>query len=85
MLEDKVSKLQETLNYFKELWQKFIEFLQDKLFSSNKYDDIINQLHEAIDKRKSIRKYINKEISKEVVESPDNKRSNKKFTTLGCS
>ena len=71
MLEDKVSKLQETLNYFKELWQKFIEFLQDKFFSSNKYDDIIDQLHEAIDKRKSIRKYINKEISKEVVESPD--------------
>lgn len=45
MLEDKVDKLQETLNYFKELWNKFIKFLQDKFFSSNKYDDLINELH----------------------------------------
>lgn len=44
-LEDKVSKLEETLNYFKELWKKFIEFLQDKFFSSNKYDDVINELY----------------------------------------
>ena len=46
MLEDKVDKLQETLNYFKELWNKFIKFLQDKFFSSNKYDDLIDELHE---------------------------------------
>ena len=46
MLEDKVSKLQETLNYFKELWKKFIEFLQDKFFSSNRYDDLIDELHD---------------------------------------
>lgn len=46
MLEDKVSKPQETLDYFKGLWQKFIQFLQDKFFSSNKYDDIIDELHE---------------------------------------
>ena len=46
MLEDKVDKLQEALNYFKELWQKFIKFLQDKFFSSNKYDDLIDELHE---------------------------------------
>ena len=45
MLEDKVDKLQETLNYFKELWNKFIKFLQDKFFSSDKYDDLINELH----------------------------------------
>ena len=45
-LEDKVSKLEETLNYFKELWNKFIKFLQDKFFSSNKYDNIINDLYE---------------------------------------
>ena len=44
--EDKVSKLQEALDYFKELWKKFIEFLQDKFFSSNKYDDLIDELHE---------------------------------------
>ena len=44
-LEDKVSKLQETLDFFKELWQKFIRFLQDKFFSSNKYDDLINDLY----------------------------------------
>lgn len=42
----KVDKLQETLNYFKELWNKFIKFLQDKFFSSNKYDDLIDELHE---------------------------------------
>ena len=46
MLEDKVDKLQETLNYFKELWNIFIKFLQDKFFSSNKYDDLIDELHE---------------------------------------
>lgn len=46
MLEDKVSKLQETLDYFKELWNKFIKFLQDKFFSSNKYDDLIDELHD---------------------------------------
>lgn len=45
MLEDKVSKLQETLNYFKELWKKFIQFLQDKFFSTDKYDEIIEELH----------------------------------------
>ncbi len=44
-LEDKVSALQETLKYFKELWSKFIKFLQDKFFSSNKYDDFINDLY----------------------------------------
>ena len=46
MLEDKVDKLQETLNYFKKLWNKFIKFLQDKFFSSNKYNDLIDELHE---------------------------------------
>lgn len=44
-LEDKVSKLEKTLNYFKKLWNKFIKFLQDKFFSSNKYDDITNDLY----------------------------------------
>lgn len=44
-LEDRVSKLEETLKYFKELWSKFIKFLQDKFFSSNKYDDFINDLY----------------------------------------
>lgn len=45
-LEDKVSKLEETLNYFKELWNKFIKFLQDKFFSTDKYDNFIQELHE---------------------------------------
>lgn len=45
MLEDKVSKLQEALNYFKELWQKLIQFLQNKFFSTDKYDEIIEELH----------------------------------------
>ena len=44
-LEDEVSRLEQTLNYFKELWNKFIKLLQDKLFSSNKYDDLINELY----------------------------------------
>ena len=42
----KVSKLQEALDFFKELWNKFIKFLQDKFFSSNKYDDLIDELHD---------------------------------------
>lgn len=46
MLEDKVSSLEEMLNYFKELWDKLIKFLQDKFFSTNKYDDIIDELYE---------------------------------------
>ena len=41
----KVSKLQEALDFFKELWNKFIKFLQDKFFSSNKYGDLIDELH----------------------------------------
>ena len=45
-LEDKVSKLQQALSYFKELWKKFIEFLQDKFFFNNEYDKFINDLHE---------------------------------------
>ena len=46
-LEDKVSKLEETLNYFKKFWNRFIKFLQDKFFSSNKYDDFINDLYDG--------------------------------------
>ena len=46
MLEDKVSRLEKALDYFKELWDKFVNFLQDKFFSTNKYDDIIDELYE---------------------------------------
>ena len=46
MLEERINKLQATLNYFKDLWDKFIKFLQDKFFSSNKYDDLIDELYE---------------------------------------
>ena len=46
MLEVKVSSLEEMLNYFEELWDKLIKFLQDKFFSTNKYDDIIDELYE---------------------------------------
>ncbi len=45
-LEDKVSELQKIVDYFKELWQKFIEFLQNKFFSNDKYDEIINDLYD---------------------------------------
>lgn len=34
------------VDYFKELWKKFIKFLQDKFLSSNKYDDFINDLYD---------------------------------------
>ncbi len=44
-LEDKVSELQKVVAYFKELWKKFIEFLQNKFFSNDKYDDFINDLY----------------------------------------
>ncbi len=44
-LEDKVSELQKIVDYFKELWKKFIEFLQNKFFSNDKYDEIINDLY----------------------------------------
>ena len=45
-LEDKVSELEKIVDYFKELWKKFIEFLQDKFFSNDKYDDFINDLYD---------------------------------------
>lgn len=45
-LEDRVSELQKIADYFKELWKKFIEFLQNKFFSNNKYDDFINDLYD---------------------------------------
>lgn len=45
-LEDKVSKLEEMLEYFKNLWRKFIEFLQNKFFSTDKYDNIIQDLYD---------------------------------------
>lgn len=44
-LEDKITALESALDYFKKLWEKFIKFLQDKFFSTNKYDDIINELY----------------------------------------
>lgn len=44
-LEDKVSELQNIVYYFKDLWKKFIEFLKDKFFSNDKYDDFINDLY----------------------------------------
>ena len=44
-LKDKVSKLEEMLEYFKNLWKRFIEFLQNKFFSTDKYDDIIQDLY----------------------------------------
>ena len=45
-LEEKVSELEKIVDYFKELWNKFILFLKDKFFSTNKYDDFINDLYD---------------------------------------
>ena len=45
-LEDKVSKFEEILEHFKNLWRRFIEFLQNKFFSTDKYDNIIQDLYD---------------------------------------
>lgn len=37
------------LEYFKKLWKKFIEFLQNKFFSTDKYDNIIQDLYDGDD------------------------------------
>ena len=34
------------VDYFKELWKKFIKFLRNKFFSKDKYDDFINDLYD---------------------------------------
>lgn len=33
------------LEYFKNLWKRFIKFLQNKFFSTDKYDNIIQDLY----------------------------------------
>ena len=33
------------LEYFKNLWKRFLEFLQYKFFSTDKYDNIIQDLY----------------------------------------
>lgn len=33
------------LEYFKNLWKRFIEFLQNKFFSTDKYDNLIQDLY----------------------------------------
>ena len=45
-LEDKVDKLQEIVDTFKELWRKFLMFLQNKFFSNDKkYENFIEDLY----------------------------------------
>lgn len=45
-LEDKVDKLQEIVNNFKEIWHKFLMFLQNKFFSNDKKtNEIIDKLY----------------------------------------
>lgn len=39
---------EETKIIEKDLWKKFIEFLKDKFFSNNKYDDFINDLYDGV-------------------------------------
>lgn len=34
------------LEYFKNLWKRFIDFLQNKFFSTDKYDNIIQDLYD---------------------------------------
>lgn len=45
-LEDKVDKLEELVNYFKNLWNKLMAFLHEKFFSSNQYDDLIDEMQD---------------------------------------
>lgn len=45
-LEDKVDKLEELVNFFKNLWNKLLKFFKDKFFSSNEYDDLIEDLYD---------------------------------------
>ena len=45
-LEDKVSELEKIVDYLKTLCKKFIEFLQNKLFSNDKYNVVINDLYD---------------------------------------
>ena len=33
------------LEYFKNLWKRFIKFLQNKFFSTDKYDNLIQDLY----------------------------------------
>lgn len=40
-----MAKLKNIVDYFKNLWRKFIEFLQNKFLSTDKYDDIIKDLY----------------------------------------
>ena len=42
-LEDKVDKLQEIVDIFKQVWRKFLMYLQNKFFSNDK------KTHEIID------------------------------------
>ena len=42
-LEDKVDKLQEIVDTFKQIWRKFLMYLQNKFFSNDK------KTHEMID------------------------------------
>ena len=45
-LEEKVDKLQEIVDTFKQLWKKFLMFLQNKFFSNDKkYEDVIEDLY----------------------------------------
>lgn len=45
-LEEKVDKLEELVNFFKKLWNKLLKFFKDKFFSSNEYDNLIENLYD---------------------------------------
>lgn len=45
-LEDKVDKLQEIVDTFKQIWRKFLMYLQNKFFSNNeKTHEMIDELY----------------------------------------
>ena len=45
IIKEKVDKFEELVNFFKNLWNELLKFFKDKFFSSNEYDDLIEDLY----------------------------------------
>ena len=45
-LKDEVSRLKQVVEYFKELWDKVLQYFKDKFYSSNMYDNMINEMED---------------------------------------
>ena len=67
-LEEKLDKLEKLVNFFKNLWNKLLKFFKDKFFSSNEYDDLIEDLY---DENIFDESYIEKVKENEKIEKDD--------------